>query len=773
MTITARLTSIVIFTFMTTILGTTFVLTEVVLPGFEEIERREARAAMVRVNNSIQGQFEELERLALDWSYWDETWKFAQDRNREYVTRNLVVESFVDIDLSVIWFVDRNGQTIWTRMLAATKDHLVDPGDIPSQVAEGHAFHAILENKIETRGFLEIDGKLHLAVATPILKSDGSGDIQGFLMFGRLFDDARIAKLAERLQQDVRGPTGIEAALARTPEAIRNRVMSEPARTPILDFSGSETMVGYLRIDTLEDRPATMISAVVPRDIRRVGTETIVLSALLLLISVGSALAIGFALARKTIASPVQSLVDHIDHIGRTGDLDREVHLPGKAEFSRIAGAFNRMQQDLQKLTHFDPVTGLPNRILFRDRASQAMIRSQREGTKAAIMFIDLDRFKYVNDTFGHDFGDDVLRAVGERLAKSIRSSDTVARLGGDEFAVVAANLDGPRDAEALARTLIQTFEEPVSVGNRDSFVGASMGITLFPEDGVSIEDLLKNADIAMFKAKAVGGGVQFFGAETSKSVKARHKLENELRRAMNSEAFEVFYQPQVYLQSREVCGAEALVRWNHPEDGWRTASRFMPFVEEIGMFRRVDEWVLRRIGEHGKTMSFPDPDFTLAVNLSSREFQTSDIRDMLAAGLQHLSGLPVKLEFEITENALVKRSTASEQAFELLAAHGVTLALDDFGTGYSSLSYLKQLPVRTLKIDSSFVQDIADNPVSQSIVRAIVSLGESLSLRVVAEGVETERQEKALIRFGCRIAQGNFYGPPEPPGKFSRRISR
>lgn len=773
MTITARLTSIVIFIFMTTILGTTIVLTKVVLPGFEEIEMREARAAVSRINNAIQGQVEELERLALDWSYWDDTWDFVQDRNKEYVSSNLVIETFVDIDVSVIWFTDRQGHTVWTRMLADTKDRLADPDDVPSRIEEGHFFHPILKNEVTAQGFLEIGGNLHLVVATPILKSDSSGGIQGFLMFGRLFDDAHIARLAERLHQNVSGSTAIEAALAGAPEAVQRKVLSEPARTPILDFSGSDAMRGYLRIDTLEGRPAKIVSTIVPRDIRRVGADTVVLSALLLLFSVGSALAIGFALARKTIASPVQSLVDHIDYIGRTGDLDKQVELNGKSEFSRIAGAFNKMQQDLQKLTHFDPVTGLPNRILFRDRASQAMIRSQREDRKTAIMFIDLDRFKYVNDTFGHDFGDDVLRAIGERLAKNIRTSDTVARLGGDEFAVVVGNLDGPRDAEALARTLIQTFEEPVCIGNRDSFVGASMGITLFPEDGGSIEDLLKNADIAMFKAKAAGGGFQFFGAETSKSVKARHKLENELRRAMSNEAFEVFYQPQVDLQSRKICGAEALVRWNHPEDGWRTASRFMPFVEEIGMFRRVDEWVLRRIGEHGKTMSFPDPDFTLAVNLSSREFQTSDIRDMLAAGLQHLSGLQVKLEFEITENALVKRSTASEQAFELLAAHGVTLALDDFGTGYSSLSYLKQLPVRTLKIDSSFVQDIADNPVSQSIVRAIVSLGESLSLRVVAEGVETERQEKALIRFGCRIGQGNFFGPPEPPEMFSSRISR
>ncbi|MEQ9325948.1 MAG: EAL domain-containing protein [Rhodospirillales bacterium] len=772
MTITARLTSIVIFIFMTTILGTTIVLTKVVLPGFEEIEMREARAAVSRINNAIQGQLEELERLALDWSYWDDTWEFAQDRNQEYVTSNLVIETFVDIDISVIWFVDRQGQTIWTRMLADTKDRLFDPDDVPSTIAEGHVFHAMLDTETTTRGFLEFGGKLHLVVASPILKSDSSGGIQGFLMFGRLFDDAHIELIAERLHQNVNGSTGIETVLADMPEAVRSEILSEPARTPILDFSGSEAISGYLRIDTLEGRPATMITTVVPRDIRRVGADTVVLSAMLLLISVGSALAIGFALARKTIASPVQSLVDHIDYIGRTGDLDREVDLSGKAEFSRIAGAFNKMQQDLQKLTHFDPVTGLPNRILFRDRASQAMIRSQREGRKTAIMFIDLDRFKYVNDTFGHDFGDNVLRAVGERLSKNIRTSDTVARLGGDEFAIVAGNLDGPRDAEALAKTLIKTFEEPVSAADRDSFVGASMGITLFPEDGSSIEDLLKNADIAMFRAKAAGGGFQFFGAETSKAVKARLKLENELRLAMNREAFEIFYQPQVYLQNRRICGAEALIRWNHPEDGWRTASRFMPFIEEIGMFRRVDEWVFRRIGEHGGTMEFPDKDFTLAVNLSSREFQTPDIRDMLAAGLQQLSGLKVKLELEITENALVKRSTASEQAFELLAEHGVTLALDDFGTGYSSLAYLKQMPVGTLKIDNSFVQDIADNPVSQSIVLAIVSLGQSLSLRVIAEGVENERQEKALIRFGCLIGQGNFYGPPEPPGIFSRRIS-
>ncbi|MEQ9198930.1 MAG: GGDEF domain-containing phosphodiesterase, partial [Rhodospirillales bacterium] len=283
-------------------------------------------------------------------------------------------------------------------------------------------------------------------------------------------------------------------------------------------------------------------------------------------------------------------------------------------------------------------------------------------------------------------------------------------------------------------------------------------------------ETLLKNADIAMYRAKAAGGGYEFFGIEASQAVEQRHLLENELQQAVRGNEFDLFYQPQVRVDDRQICGAEALIRWRHPVDGWRTASRFMPFAEEIGMFRRLDEWVLRRALSQCGEVSLP-PDFVVALNLSSREFETEDLADMLGQVLQAGRNAVPVLELEITENALVRPSPANEAAIRMLRSLDIVVSLDDFGTGYSSLSYLKTLPVGALKIDRTFVQDLPENPESQSIVRAILSLGQSLSYRVVAEGVETQAQHDILKEFGCQIAQGNFYAEPEAPEVFFARF--
>lgn len=771
MTITTRLAGIVIFIFVSTLLGSAIVLSAIVLPGFTEIEIREARAAVTRVDNAIESEIEEIDRLVVDWAIWDDTWRFIRDRNEDYVASNLVSDIFVSIDASLIWFADRNGRKVWAGMTTDREDGAISTEKVPERIGPEHVLSDILVTGEPVKGIIAIEDDLFMMSASPILRSDGSGESRGMLLFGRRLDSDRIARLSERVRQSVSGTRRIDATLAQVPPDIRAAIISGQARSPVLDTTGSDSIDGYLRIDDIDGQPVMLLSTAVARDISRFGKEIVLLSAIVLLVSSGSALAIGYVFARKTIARPAEMLIRHIEHVGRTGDLGQTIDLPARSEFSRIAETLGRMQQDLQKVSHFDPVTDLPNRLLFQDRANQALIRARREGTVAAIIFIDLDRFKNINDTHGHHYGDCVLRAIGERLVHSIRKSDTVARLGGDEFGIVASGLANDHDAEALAKTLVAALDKPITADNRNSFVGASIGIAMFPADGGDLEELLKNSDIAMFRAKASGGGFQFFGKDASKSVRARLKLENDLRQAMNEEALEVFYQPQVTLPERDLCGAEALVRWKHPENGWLTASQFMPFIEEIGLYRRIDEWVLRRIGEHGELLELPEPGFTLAVNLSSREFQTNDLSAMLDHCLRRFQGFRGKLEFEVTENALVKRSPASEEVFSLLESHGATLALDDFGTGYSSLAYLKQLPVGTLKIDSSFVQDIADNPVSQSIVRAIISLGESLSVRVIAEGVENERQEKALIRFGCRIAQGNHFAPPEPPEIFSARF--
>lgn len=431
-------------------------------------------------------------------------------------------------------------------------------------------------------------------------------------------------------------------------------------------------------------------------------------------------------------------------------------------------------QAAVERLAFYDPVTELPNRSLFSDRIAQAVTGARRSGERVAILFMDLDRFKEINDSLGHEAGDQLLRQVGERLRACVRPSDTVARLGGDEFGLLLTQLGASRDAAVVAEKILQAFTRPFRIHAQEVFSTASIGIAVFPADGTSCETLLKNADAAMYQAKEGRNMYRFFTPELNATAVRRLELEGAIRRGLERGEFQVHYQPQVELETGRVVGVEALARWRHPQRGLVPPAEFIPLAEETGLIVALGEFLLAQACRDACRWSERHPQgLRVAVNVSARQFCHGDILRAVGSALG-ASGLdPSQLELELTESVLMKDAERTVVSLRELKALGVGLSIDDFGTGYSSLSYLKRFSIDALKIDRSFVRDIAVDPDDAAIVTAIIAMARRLRLRVIAEGVEDEGQRRFLLENGCRHGQGFLYARPMPLEELLQYLDR
>jgi diguanylate cyclase (GGDEF)-like protein/PAS domain S-box-containing protein len=437
-----------------------------------------------------------------------------------------------------------------------------------------------------------------------------------------------------------------------------------------------------------------------------------------------------------------------------------------------------RAEERINELAFFDQLTGLPNRTLLRDRLRQAQAGSSRSGHCGALLFIDLDNFKTLNDTLGHDLGDTLLRQVAQRLTLCVRDGDTVARLGGDDFVVVLAGLspdeeDAAREIEALAGTLLATLNQHYQMGQSALHVTASIGVTVFKGDAERVEDLMKQADLAMYKSKDAGRNlIRFFDPSLESAVSERAALENDLQQAIREHQFLLYYQAQV-LDTGAITGAEGLVRWQHPRRGLVPPAEFIPLAEETDLILPLGQWVLETAcAQLAAWANVPAlAQLTIAVNVSVRQFQQAGFVDQVLGTLARTGANPQRLKLELTEGLMVHNVEDVIAKMRALKALGVGFPLDDFGTGYSSLSYLKQLPLDQLKIDKSFVRDVLSDPNDAQIAQTIVALAQSLGLGVIAEGVETEAQRAFLASIGCHAYQGYLFSHPLPLTQFEALV--
>jgi len=428
---------------------------------------------------------------------------------------------------------------------------------------------------------------------------------------------------------------------------------------------------------------------------------------------------------------------------------------------------------EMEHLAYHDALTGLPNRPLFMDRLIMSLAQAARVNQKVAVFFLDLDRFKDINDSLGHSTGDGLLKAVAERIRRCVREGDTVSRFGGDEFTLLIPRVDQVEDAAKIAQKILETLKIPFSVLDHELFVTTSVGISIFPNDGSDPETLVRNADTAMYRAKDQGrDNYQLYAPAMNARALERLALENMLRKALSHRDFVLFYQPVVDINSKNIVGLEALIRWKHPELGLLSPAHFISAAESSGLIIPIGDWVLRTACKQAKLWQKKiDSELTVAVNLSARQFQQPNLTEEIAEVLEE-TGLEAKyLELEITESNAMQNAENTIYTLRELKALGVRISMDDFGTGYSSLNYLKRFPIDTLKLDQSFVRDITSNPTDAAIATAVIAMAHSLDLKVIGEGVEKEDQFAFLQKQRCDYVQGYLFSPPMAVEKIEEYI--
>jgi len=489
---------------------------------------------------------------------------------------------------------------------------------------------------------------------------------------------------------------------------------------------------------------------------------------------------------QNSITSPLLGLTGLMGDISKGNDYTRRFKLDTHDEIGELATGFNKMLQQIEKrdealdmelqerkqsevrldrLAHYDTVTQLPNRYFFGRRLAAETTEYRVYGHEFGLLFIDLDNFKIINDTLGHHVGDELLRQISGRFKSIVRSGDTVARLGGDEFGVILANLAHPADAALVAAKVIEKFAIPLHLEGHEIVVGASIGISLFPQDADNTDELMKNADAAMYHAKNKGkNNYQFFSEALRGLAHHRMVIESQLRRGLQASELFLHYQPQFDMASRRILGVEALLRWQHKELGRINPGEFIPVAEESGLIVPIGEWVFRTACEQSKAWHDAGLILTMAVNLSGRQFREENFVERFKLILNETGANPNWMELELTESSLMDSSENTLTKLNALTSLGLKLSIDDFGTGYSSMSYLKRFPISKLKIDRSFVTNINSDSEDQAIAKAIIALGTSMEMRIIAEGIETEEQLSKLLESGCHQGQGYLISPAIAP---------
>ena len=639
------------------------------------------------------------------------------------------------------------------------------PQATPQPFAFPHLVKAA-ENTGKSSGIVVIDGRLYQLVLVPVR----APTTIAWVAIGFDIDDRNAGELKKLTALDV-------SFLSRRGEAdwrMHATTLAAPLRGELVQVvsrggAGAGMMDMRLdgeeyeaRITSIDRQGDTQVAAVLQRSLtegikpfERVSSAFLTLALVSVLLSV-----IGSIFIARNITRPINNLAG-VAQLIEQGDYAQRVSVDQKGEIGALASSFNHMlegivtrEKENLRLAFEDHLTGLPNRAMFHDRLQQALLLARRHALPVSVMMLDLDRFKYVNDTLGHPVGDKVLKEVAARLRELLRESDTVARLGGDEFAILLPSGDVER-ANAVARRILSSLELPITIDEQPIDVGTSIGIVYFPEHGEDADMLLRHADIAMYAAKRSKSGFATYDGRLEEHRQEHLTLLGELRRAIEQNELVLFYQPKFNLAKGSVTGVEALIRWQHPERGNVPPSEFVPFAEQTGNIRMITRWVINAAVRQCSEWQGAGTPLKISINVSARDLLDRELVPYVAGVLQKYQVRPELICIELTESALMEDPVRARDTLQQLHALGVKLSMDDYGTGYSSLAYIKNLALDELKIDRAFVTGLNTDEQSSAIIRSTIELGHSLGMTVVAEGVETAVELAALKQFGCDYAQG------------------
>jgi diguanylate cyclase (GGDEF)-like protein len=722
------------------LIGVVFASTSFVLEhSFATIEAGEARQSIERVNQALQMELHQLGAAAQDNGHGDQAFDYARGRRENFISESFTRDGLDTLRLHLIWIGDDAGKTL---VALGTRD--APPGMLaqlnPDLVSRIQKYAPAMVPRDSINAPVQLMRVPHGVLAfsaARILRSSHEGPSSGVLVFGHYIDDAMVRRMAETSQSPVKlilvDEHGVPMADVKRSVA-HWLATAQPDNNIFIQTNGSETLDSYMLLRDVEGRPLAVLANGVSHAALQLGRRTITW--------VVVALLVGFSLL-------VCLLLTMVNRGWRTRAVAQRQSLDQQRQFSRLARR--------------DVLTGLPNRVYLQKLLPRLIKRAARDNSRLALLYIDLDHFKNVNDSLGHAAGDKLLLAVAHRLRAAVSTHDVVVRMGGDEFVVVANTLPNAEVVNSIADRIRRALVVPLDLDGVTMFACPSIGISVYPEDGIDAEQLLKHADIALNHAKDRGrGNHQFYTPEMNARLRERFGLERALRQALERNELSVEYQPSFDLQTLRPVSLEALIRWRTADGTYIPPSRFIPIAEQSGLIVDIGNWVLRTVClQLSEWQRQHVPLLPVSVNISVRQFEHTQLATVVSVLADELGIDASLLHFEITESAAMQNSQQHLGSLQALRNLGSRILIDDFGTGYSSLSYLKHLPIDTLKIDRAFVRDMAVDANDAAIVRAIVGVAKSLGLQLVAEGIETAEQLECLRKLDCECGQGFYFSPP------------
>ena len=793
--------------FLGLILAIYFILSSVMLTSIDSLEQRLVAEHIKRAENVIKQRISSLSQVAIDWGVWDETYKFVESRDNEYIKVNKPEDALSNLHLNAMIFINSEGEIVY----AIGKN--LDSGEImpisPDLILSLQN-SAIMKNDnpdYKAKQLIMLSEGPMLIASCPILSSDAKGPVRGNLVVARYLDSSEIGLLSKTLNLEL-SLHNLDQNNIEKDQQYKLEPESEPV---FIDEIDNNFISGYSVLKDSDGQPVLLLGVKMDREISKIGRQGTlwVLYALIAASMIFAAIMLVFL--ENNILSRLLKMSKDIKLIGRNRTFAMRLNTETKRdELTDVAEEINSMldelevyqarlienekalkmanenlwleikerqtiQEKIKYLAYHDYLTDLPNRILFNELIEHAIHISKRAEKMFTILFLDLDGFKMINDTLGHSAGDKLLVEVSKRLTNVLRESDIVARVGGDEFIILIEDIKNVEHINKAIDKIRKCFTNPFLINGHDFFIDASIGVSIYPDDGEDGESLVKNADIAMYKAKEQGKGQCVFCTHAIKNkVVETVILTNELYGALERNEFELYYQPQIDCTSSKVKGVEALIRWNHPVRGLIYPDQFIPIAEQTGLIIPIGEWVTRNACRQNKFWQDAGlPKIIMGVNLSVVQLQNTNIVSQIKNILRETGLESYCLELEITENIAMKEKSQIIENMTALKNIGINIAIDDFGTEYSSLSYLKHLPIDRIKIAMPFIQGIDVNDKDKAITTTIIVLAKSMGINVIAEGVESSKQLDFLHKRMCDEVQGFYHYKPMPAGEMAKLLRK